>query len=379
MEREELRVRRGLTRAADAGTAVRDLAEQLGQDDSRLVLVFVSPDRDLDRLGPLLREAFPCPVVGCTTAGEVSAAGYTENSIVGVSFAGPALRAHVMALGPLAHFDARSVGRAADVVRSRLELAAEFDHTRLCGLLFVDGLSMREEQITALLHESFPGLCLAGGSAGDGGRYVRTHVLIDGCFRSDHAVAAIIESAVPFELFRIQHFRPTERKVVITACDPERRRVYEIDGGPAPEEYARAVGVAEPAHVERALATHPLMLRIGGEYFVRSIQRVHEDDSLSFFCAIDEGLVLTVAEGGDIVDALRAGFDDLRQRIPEPIVVLGFDCVLRRMEIERKGLRAEVERIFGTLPIAGFSTYGEQFNAVHINQTFVGLAFGSRS
>ena len=35
-------------------------------------------------------------------------------------------------------------------------------------------------------------------------------------------------------------------------------------------------------------AAHPVVVRIGGQYFVRSIAKVNEDESLTFFCAIDE-------------------------------------------------------------------------------------------
>ena len=43
-----------------------------------------------------------------------------------------------------------------------------------------------------------------------------------------------------------------------------------------------------------SFAAHPLVVKIGGEYFCRSIRRLNEDGSLSFFCAIDEGVVLTL-------------------------------------------------------------------------------------
>ena len=46
------------------------------------------------------------------------------------------------------------------------------------------------------------------------------------------------------------------------------------------------------------------LLRLGGKHYVRSIQKVNDDGSLSFFCAIDEGLVLRVASGENLVENL---------------------------------------------------------------------------
>ena len=56
-------------------------------------------------------------------------------------------------------------------------------------------------------------------------------------------------------------------------------------------------------------ATHPVVVRIGGQYFVRSVAFVAEDESLQFFCAIDEeGVVLTIAKGVDMVENLQQAF-----------------------------------------------------------------------
>ena len=89
--------------------------------------------------------------------------------------------------------------------------------------------------------------------------------------------------------------------------------------------------------------THPLVVRLGGAEYVRSIQKANPDGSLSFYCAIDEGLVLTLAEGHDLLTRMEGLFSDLRQRIGPPQLVIGFECVLNRLEAERSA---------STVPIA---------------------------
>lgn len=51
-------------------------------------------------------------------------------------------------------------------------------------------------------------------------------------------------------------------------------------------------------------ANHPLVVRVGGTNFVRSIQKANEDGSLTFYCAIDEGIVLARAQGCDLSENL---------------------------------------------------------------------------
>ena len=101
-----------------------------------------------------------------------------------------------------------------------------------------------------------------------------------------------------------------------------------------------------------------------------------QDGSLSFLCAIDEGIVVRIGEAVDPVTTVSRAFEDVRSIVPKPEVVLGCDCILRRIELEERGVAGEVARIYADNHVVGFNTYGEQFNAAHVNQTFTGVAIG---
>ena len=63
----------------DIPNPLRRLEEALGPGPFALVILFVSPDADLDALALRLPGRFGgARVVGCSTAGEISAAGYAE-------------------------------------------------------------------------------------------------------------------------------------------------------------------------------------------------------------------------------------------------------------------------------------------------------------
>ncbi len=97
--------------------------------------------------------------------------------------------------------------------------------------------------------------------------------------------------------FRTQHFVESDKRMVVTRADPGRRIVSEVNGKPAAREFARLVGLDVTELTPMIFATHPVVVRVGGQYFVRSIAKVNADDSLTFFCAIDEGIVLTDRSG----------------------------------------------------------------------------------
>ena len=116
----------------------------------------------------------------------------------------------------------------------------------------------------------------------------------------DAAVVAILSTERPMRVFRAQHYLPGSIKMVITAADPVARVVHEINAEPAAREYARLVGARLDELGPAVFAAHPPMVRAGGEYYVRSIQTANPDGSLTFYCAIDEGVVLTLGVPGRI-------------------------------------------------------------------------------
>ncbi|MFP3548143.1 hypothetical protein SB748_32690, partial [Rhizobium sp. SIMBA_035] len=69
-------------------------------------------------------------------------------------------------------------------------------------------------------------------------------------------------------------------------------------------------------------------------------------------------------------------FFELRSELGEPQFVLAWDCILRHLELLQKGTRDIAGRLFRDNRSAGFSTYGEQYGGVHVNQTLTGIAFG---
>src|SRR5215471_12176261 len=207
------------------------------------------------------------------------------------------------------------------------------------GFLLVDGLSMREEALIDALYRNVGPIQLFGGSAGDGSSFGRTFVYEGGAFRTDCAVFTLVHSLLPFHVFKTEHFVPTEEKMVVTRADPERRAVTEINGEPAAREYARAIGVDVAELTPFIFARYPVVVTVGNTSYVRALQTANADGSLTFACAIDEGIVLTVANGLDMVNNLEDAFAQVRARVGPPSLILGCDCILRLLHAQSLGVR----------------------------------------
>jgi hypothetical protein len=170
----------------------------------------------------------------------------------------------------------------------------------------------------------------------------------------------------------------TTTKMVVTSADPVRRAVTEINAEPAAAEYARIVGVPMAELTPMLFAAHPLMVRLGGADYVRSIQKVNPDGSLTFYCAIDEGIVLTLGTGLDLVRHLEQLLASLREEIGQWQIIIGCDCILRRLESEQRQIKQVMSRLLAANCVIGFNSYGEQFASLHLNQTLTGIAIGCR-
>ena len=364
--------------ATQARQAAAEFYESVVQPDMELVVFFCSSEYDLDALAAEIDRLFGgVQVVGCTTSGEIGPAGYHQHSLSGVSFPAGSYAAVTGLVDRLGQFE---ISRGNDVARTLLhrleDRAPQACPDNSFAFMLIDGLSIREEPVAHALQHSLGRIALFGGSAADDQKFLKTFVYSNGRFHSDSAVLILVSTSLPFRIFKTQHFVSTDERLVVTEADASKRIIKEINGLPAAEEYARVVGVDRhdlgPAH----FAASPVVVMIGGTDYVRSIQTANADGSLTFFCAIEEGLVFRLAHGLDLVNNLEQTFEKIREEIGPPQLIFGFDCILRNLEVSQNGWRERVSEIFRGNNTIGFSSYGEQYRGIHVNQTFTGVAIG---
>jgi hypothetical protein len=368
------------SKAAAVTSAVAEITAQLPSDGLALVLVFVSPWYDPHEFVAEISKAIVgAPVFGCTTAGELAPDGWGDNSIVALGFHAQDFTAVARPIPDLTNFQIEDGRRLGTELRQELaRCAPEAADQNAFGLLLIDGLCQREEAVMSSIYASLDDIPVVGGSAGDGLRFEKTWVFYDGQAHTDAAVLILLKTSLPFRLFKCDNFEPTSMKMVVTEADIERRVVKEINAEPAAEEYSRAVGLVDTKLDAFSFASHPVLVRVGGAYYARSIQRMNPDGSLSFFCAIDEGMVLTAALSRNPVGATLDLFAETRAEIGEVSLYLGFECVLRRLDAEQHQFARDMSKLYRENKVVGFHTYGEQYRSMHVNQTLTGVAIGKR-
>jgi hypothetical protein len=127
------------------------LAQALGAGPFAAVLLFVSPETDLAALATEVTAAFGAvPVIGCTTAGEITGAGYAEGEIVAVGLPQGLFMVSTLLIADLGQIEAQAL--IGQLIRDRQAMArarpaweGEF------AFLMVDGLSVREDELASTL------------------------------------------------------------------------------------------------------------------------------------------------------------------------------------------------------------------------------------
>lgn len=362
----------GRTDAAEA------LARRLGPGPFALIAVFATPRADLAGLTGRIGQRFPAAsVVGCTTAGEISGQGYAEDGIVAIALPQAHFTVDVLLFDDLHLRENQDV--IGDIIRARARAAlgvAAPDMEHEFAFLMIDGLSRKEDEMASSISSGLGGVPLFGGSAGDGIRFERTLIAVDGTVYRNAAALTLVRSHCPVRVFTLNHFTPTDQRMVVTSADPSRRIVRSINAEPAARELGRILGKDSDQIDTFTFAGNPVVVRFGGQHHVRAIKRVTSEGHLEFFSAIDEGLVLTLADAQDMVSHLDETLGAMTTRATGevPDAIIACDCVLRRIEAEQKQITRELSDVLARHNVAGFSTYGEQINSMHVNQTMTGVA-----
>jgi hypothetical protein len=365
------------TEAQDPSAAVAEVAGAIDRSRIAQLLIFFSPDYDVAELTAALETAFSgIAIAGCSTSGGITPEGWIEQGLVLIAFPLEGFRISSTCLEDIGHLDVASAASSVRAMRRALDQRAANRRGQRFAISLIDALTNVEETVVSTIAWALDGIPLVGGSAGDALTFRDTVMIYNGAVLRNAAILLLVETDFQTKLFKTDNFEPTKTKFVVTGADDGTRTIHELNAEPAAREYATAVGLDPQQLSPMSFASHPLTVKIDGEYFCRSIRHLNTDGSLTFFCAVDEGMVLTLAQPRDIVDATREELDRVEAALGELDIIIGFDCILRRLDAEARQVRKEIAALYCRYNVVGFETYGEQYRSMHLNQTFTGIAIG---
>jgi hypothetical protein len=377
--------REGPDQPGESGMGIRALHEALAGRTPTLIVVFASSELDLSALLADLSTEVEAdvPVVGCTTAGEISTEGPSDRGVVVAAFGGD----DFSVVAAVAENVGAGLREAGAEVAKGVNLLDDRPHRIL--LLLTDGLAGDQQEIVRGAYSVVgAGVPLVGGCAGDDQRMKTTNVFFNGQVLTNAIVGVAIGSTSPFGIGVRHGWRRVGEPILVTGSVGT--TVLTLDDEPALDVYLRRLGAspdcADPAAFARFAMTHPLGLskRSGEEVrFIAGADFVER--SLHCIAQVPQGGLAWIMEGDDesVLAATDGACVDALQQLGgrEPKGVLAFDCIARRGVLGDAGIEREVDRIGAAIkgvPVAGFYSYGEiartKGTGGFHNQTLVVLA-----
>jgi hypothetical protein len=376
----------GVSQEADAWRAGAEAATQaLSGDDPKLLVVFSSDAYDLKQLlAGIAGVAGDVPVIGCSTAGEIAAAGPGTAGVVIMALGGPGFSIATAA----ASADTQGLREAgAEVAASVARLDAR---PYKVLLLLSDGLGGDQQEVVRGAHSVVGAeVPLVGGCAGDDLKMQHTFQFYGESVLEHSIVGAAIGSEGPIGIGVDHGWRAVGEPMVVTASSGN--RVLTLDDQPALAAYLQRLDAPPEVHADAEAftlfaITHPLGIsrRSGDE--VRFVAGADfEEGSLNCIAALPQGSLAWIMEGDSdsVLEATNVACERALSELDghAPLGLFAFDCIARK-GVLGEGIVAEVGRIAdfaAGAPVAGFYTYGEiartrGVNGFH-NQTLVVVAF----
>jgi hypothetical protein len=355
----------GSAEGVGEGVGARAAGDALAGDGAKLLIVFCSEAHDLPRLTGEIREtAGDVPLIGCTTAGEITAAGVRDASVVVAALGGDGFAVDT-ACATEASQNLREAGAtAAGCMPARDDLPYKV------LLLLTDGLAGDQREIVRGAYEVLgAAVPLVGGCAGDDLKMRTTFQLHGSGVLTDAVVAAGIASDAPLGIGVRHGWRRVGEPMLVTSSVGN--HVYTLDDQPALDAYLAHLGVDEPADEDtltQIALTHPLGLgRPSGEELVRFIRGGDfAERSLLCIAEVPQSALVWIMEGDaeSVLEATDAAAGDSLAALEgrPPLGMIAFDCIARRSVLGEAKIQVELDRLAAAAagaPIAGFYTYGE--------------------
>ena len=345
------------------GCETYDFSKIASQDDNGLVLVFGAVARfERADLAPAVRSAFPkASIVGCTTAGEISGAGVTDDSLTltAVRFDSATIRTCCEPVPRMQ--DSEDAGRRLGAALAGSDLRYVLvlgDGVGVNGAALVKG-------VTACMD---PGVSVSGGLAGDAGKFERTWLV------HNELVQTKVVLAVGFygNALRVRHgcaggwtvFGP--RRKVTKVLD---NVVYELDGRRILDMYEEYLG-EEAKGLPISGLLYPLAILSENREetgIIRTMLEINrEEGSVAFAGGIDEGSVvqLMCADEAELIAGAVLSASQSRIEAPGPHDALAIliSCVGRRLLLEGRvsqEVRAVIRELGADFRYTGFYSNGE--------------------
>lgn len=297
-------------------------------------------------------------VVLCSTSGEFTPDGYSNQAITGFTYDPKNVEVVEITYPP------------AKCLNSLKNAYNKLKHNKNAfAFLLCDGLSSMEEAIVTTFFFAESDFKIIGGSAGDNLQFKETLIYMGG--QRVHSLALFVDAKSKTQIIKENLYVPMNKRMLVTEADPITRTVNKFNNQPASKEYARQLGISE-SDLSKYFMSNPLGRTLNDDTFIASPMKVNSDQSITFYSQILPNTFVDILE---LADYNKVVLTTKQQITIEPKFAISINCILRSLYFIESGKWKTVntEMLGICKNHTGFVSYGEQYYKNHFNQTMVML------
>jgi len=223
-------------------------------------------------------------------------------------------------------------------------------------IAFADGLNVNGEEFLKGI-EQVSDITVAGGLAGDNGKFKKTFVFDGSEIIEKGCVGAVIEGDISVNNEYSFNWEGIGKTMKVTKAVGN--RVYEIDGKTPVETYKHYFGEDD---IVKTGIQFPLIINKGGMKIARALLGQNEDGSLVFSGNINEGDEVQFGFGdvSSIIEKDKKLYKRISEFDAESIFI--YSCMARKMFLGEM-IQREIAPFSKFGSVSGFFTYGEFFTS----------------
>lgn len=239
-------------------------------------------------------------------------------------------------------------------------------------------MSNSEEKSLPVLSSIFgeDNIPVVGASAADDLSFTQTYTSYNGEIYSNSIIVTLIHNNTgKINVYKENIYEPTEHEFVVTKANPKERKIYELDGKPIIKTYADTLNIPE-TEVSKYFMSNPIGRIIGNESFISSFKKVEPDNSFSFYARIYQNSYISILRLKDPMKVLDKTIHTIKSEMPSISGSIVINCIFRTLLFKEKNLtNAFTSKLQNLSSFAGITSYGEQLNNKHLNQTMILICF----
>lgn len=241
-----------------------------------------------------------------------------------------------------------------------------------------DGLSSGEEKSLAVLNSIFEedSIPIAGASSADDLSFTNTFSAFNGKIYSNATIVTLIHNKNgKINIYKENIYEPTTHQFVVTKANPMERKIYELNGKPIIKTYADILNIPEK-DISNYFASNPIGRIVGDESFISSFKKIEEDNSISLYARIYKNSYVNILKPRNPLEVLDNTISKVKHDLPNVSGSIVINCIFRTLLFKEKKITNQFTTKLQQLgTFAGITSYGEQFNNKHLNQTMLLICF----